>query len=73
MLHTILLASILLLEVLEWAMLAVFWKRTAEREAGDRTDAQEAQRRESRMDEGFENLMRFSVGGRDGFESTDDE
>lgn len=75
MLDTILLAVILVLEVVEVTAMvaagmgAIKGRGREEPEAG----AEEAQRRESRMDEGFENLMRFSVGGRDGFDQIGDE
>lgn len=71
MLHTILLALILLLEAVSVAMLmAAEGKRRMKEEKEDKP---EAARQESRMEEGFENLMRFSVGGRDGFGSAGDE
>lgn len=76
MLHTILLASILLLEAVSVAMLmAAEGKRRMKEPKEDKPDAEagEAARQESRMEEGFENLMRFSVGGKDGFGSAGDE
>lgn len=76
MLHTILLVLILLLEAVTAAMLmAAEGKRRMKGQKEDRPDAEagEAARRESRMEEGFENLMRFSVSGKDGFGSAGDE
>lgn len=67
MLNTILLVLIVLLEAIEAAAIV---KRRLGRKAGNEADAEaeEPRRQESRMDEGFENLMRFSVGGKNGFE-----
>lgn len=79
MLNTILLAILVALTLLvaaEGAVLvvAVRWKDLEWRRK-EKLDAEveEATRRESRMDEGFENLMRFSVGGKDGFGVAEDE
>lgn len=75
MLNTVLLAAILLLEVVEAIIMAAAGKEHAKRWAGveAETETEELRLRENRMDEGFENLMRFSVGGKDGLGGTGDE
>lgn len=77
MLNTVLLAAILLLEAVEAAIMAVAGREHAKRWAGaeakTETETEELRLRENRMDEGFENLMRFSVGGKDGLGGTGDE
>lgn len=75
MLNTVLLAGILLLEAVEIAVMAAAGRETAKRWTGKEPEAgeEELQRRESKIDEGFENLMRFSVGGKDGLGGTGEE
>lgn len=76
MLNTILLMVTLLFEGVNIVLsIAAGRKILPEKSAEGRRDdeAEETTRRESRMDEGFENLMRFSVGGKDGFGSAEDE
>lgn len=73
MLNTVLLVLIFLLEGIEATVIAVAGKRLTERRTADEPDTGEAPQRESQLDKGFENLMRFQVGGKDGFGGTEDE
>lgn len=75
MLDTILLAAILLLEAVEVTAMVTAGMGAMKGRGREEpeVEAEEIRSRENRMEEGFENLMRFSVGGKDGLGGTGDE
>lgn len=67
-----LLAACVILSAANLAVSLSGWRETPRSRAEAADDGKEPEEKPGKMDEGFENIMTFSVGGKTGFETGDE-